>query len=480
MTDSFPLDSIRAGSRVGPWLVESYAGHGTYGMVYRACRAGFPGTRPVALKIARVAEDPRFEHEAELLSLVPHPSIPGLIDRGWWLAQPSGARHPYIAMEWIQGVTLYDWAQECSPSSRQVLRVLAQLSGALAALHKAGGLHRDVKGHNVLVESDGRAVLMDFGSGTWTGAPPLTERLLAPGTHEYRSPEALLFRRQHEAQLQARYHAGAADDLYALGVTAHRLVTGRYPPPGTEPARGDDPYRAPAPPRLSLLEFNSRLEPQLAALIQRMLAKDPSARGFALEIELEATALAQAQHAGPQADVPLGPAQPQRKVAVPVRAVAPAEAAASEDSAWMEHLAQGGMVAATLALIGIGVAWGTRLSREGSPEVAWAESRDGGSAPDGGTRGLGDGTATTRVEEYGVSSEVGSKALAEQLPDEPLDGQMRTPCRIRGAIALNGGCWNELKELPPNCGEDGYEWKNGCYYPIWEKSGRRRTSKDPR
>jgi predicted Ser/Thr protein kinase len=485
MTDSSTPDSLRAGSRVGPWLVEGFADRGTYGVVFRAHLANSPGSLPVALKMARFPEDPRFAHEAHLLSLVPHPSIPRLLDRGFWKAKPSGPIHPFLVMEWIHGLTLYDWAQECSPSSRQVLHVLAQLSGALAALHKAGGLHRDVKGHNVLVEADRRAVLMDFGSGTWAGAPPLTDRPMAPGTPEYRSPEALLFRRQYEGQLLARYHAGAADDLYALGVSTYRAVTGRYPPPEIEPGKERDPYRAPPPPRLSLLELNPRLEPQLAALTEQMLAKEPSARGFALELEMAATAVA--HHAGPQADAPLGPARALRKVAVPIHAIAPAaaapseaEAAAAQASMWAERLAQATTVAATLAVIGIAIASGTLLSRQEPPEGSRAEPQDGGSAPDAGTRGVGDSTATTRVEEYGVPLDATSKLLAQQLPDEPLDGQRRPPCRSQSFVAINGGCWSELKELPPNCGEDNYEWKNGCYYPVMERPGRPRTSKDPR
>jgi predicted Ser/Thr protein kinase len=470
MTDSSPLDSIRAGSRVGPWIVEGYAGHGTYGVVYRARRAGVPGALPVALKVARLPGDPRFKREADLLSLVPHRSIPQLVDRGEWHAEGSEVLHPYVVMEWIEGQTLYEWAKEHSPSSREVTRVLAQLAGALAALHRAGGLHRDVKGHNVLVEAGGRAVLMDFGSGTWMGAPPLTEQLMAPGTLEYRSPEALRFRWEHGGENEARYQAGAADDLYALGVSTYRLVTGRYPPPETEPGRGDNPYRAPPQPRVAPLEFNSRLEPQLAGLIERMLKKEAAARGFALELAMEAETLA--ADAGPEADVPLLGAQGPSKVAVPVQAVV-------RERPLTDGLVGVGIVAAMLALIGVAAGRRPHVRSEEAPRSGSAGPQEGGSAPDGGTRGLGDNTSTTRAEEYGVPDNANSKALTLQMPDEPLDWQMRTPCRSRGAIAINGGCWRKLEEVPPNCGDDGYEWKNGCYHPVREQPGHPRTSKDP-
>ena len=146
MTNLFTADTLPAGSQVGPWVVEAYAGHGTHGVVYRARRAGLPGALPVALKLARVPQDPRLVREADLLSFLRHPSIPQLVDRGWWLCEASGQLHPFLVMEWIQGLSLYDWTREHSATSRQVLRVLEQLAGALAALHRAGGLHRDVNG----------------------------------------------------------------------------------------------------------------------------------------------------------------------------------------------------------------------------------------------------------------------------------------------------------------------------------------------
>jgi hypothetical protein len=83
------------------------------------------------------------------------------------------------------------------------------------------------------------------------------------------------------------------------------------------------------------------------------------------------------------------------------------------------------------------------------------------------------------VEEHGTPSEARAKAIALQMPDEPIEGQVRPPCRGPRSIVINGGCWRELKDQPPNCDDDAYEWKNGCYYPVLERPGRPRTSKDP-
>ncbi|MFL5350128.1 MAG: serine/threonine-protein kinase, partial [Hyalangium sp.] len=144
-----------------------------------------------------------------------------------------GTRRPFFAMEWVDGVPLYDWTRQHPPSPARVLRLLAQLAGALQELHAQGGVHRDLKGDNILVRSsDGRAMLTDFGSGTYPDASPLTPPAWHPGTPAYRSPEAALLELYSPWDHSARHAAGPADDLYSLGVTACRLLTGEYPQPG--------------------------------------------------------------------------------------------------------------------------------------------------------------------------------------------------------------------------------------------------------
>jgi serine/threonine protein kinase len=217
---------------VGNWRVEGWAGRGVYGTVYRAVSLHAGPAFPGALKLALHAEDPRFAREVQLLSLFDHPSIPHLLDHGVWQG-PGGPLHPFLVMEWVNGVPLYEQARLQPPSTLQVLRWLSQLADALAALEAQQVVHRDVKGGNVLVRrTDGRAMLMDFGTGLYPGAVTLTPSLYFPGTPAYRSPESWLFERQFNTDASARYRATAADDLYALGVTACRLLTGEYPEVG--------------------------------------------------------------------------------------------------------------------------------------------------------------------------------------------------------------------------------------------------------
>jgi serine/threonine protein kinase len=78
------------------------------------------------------------------------PHIPRLVEHGHWLS-PSGARHPFLAMEWVDGVPLYDWARIFRPSAEQQLRLLSQVAFTLQYLHFQGAFHRDLKGGNILL-----------------------------------------------------------------------------------------------------------------------------------------------------------------------------------------------------------------------------------------------------------------------------------------------------------------------------------------
>jgi serine/threonine protein kinase len=180
-----------AGSRIGPWRVVGCAGRGSFGTVYRVERVEPEDPRPFALKLAHSPKDPRFVREVELLGRIHHGHVPRLHDTGWWTIG-SEVHFPYLVMDWVEGAPLYEWAAARRSSSREVLRLLSQVARALEATHAVGGLHRDVKGANVLVRAaDSAAVLVDFGAGTFRGAPPLTRQALPPGTPGYRSPEAL-------------------------------------------------------------------------------------------------------------------------------------------------------------------------------------------------------------------------------------------------------------------------------------------------
>ncbi|MFP2934708.1 serine/threonine protein kinase, partial [Pyxidicoccus sp. 3LG] len=212
--------------------------------------------------------------------------------------------YAWLAMDWIEGAPLYEWAEAQHPSSRQVLHLLSRLARALEATHAAGGIHRDVKGENVRVRrADSQPFLMDFGSGHYLGAATLTWHPFPPGTPAYRSPEAWRFVLRSSKPPAVPFPPGPTDDIFALGVTAYRLVTGKYPP-SAHPADEDAWLWRPGELAYWTARVcNTRCIPELSALVSRMLSPRPEARGSAGAM---AEALEQAaRNTGSEADVPL-------------------------------------------------------------------------------------------------------------------------------------------------------------------------------
>ncbi|SEU15302.1 serine/threonine-protein kinase [Stigmatella erecta] len=432
-------EALPAGTVLDTWQVDGPAGYGTYGAVYRAHGVGHTEGPPVALKLARHPNDPRFAREARLLSRIRHPGVPRLLGQGTWTGGPWGAPHPYVVMPWVEGIRLYDWADQHPLTSLQALRLLAQVARALEATHAIQGLHRDVKGDNVLVSPEGRAFLMDFGCGTWRGAAPLTEGLLAPGTRLYRSPQALRFHWNHRRDAHPPYRATPADDVYALGVMAYRLCTGTYPPLATDPSIvGDD-----ARDTQEVLKPPSHwkpLAPALESLLLRMLSETPQDRGSAGEL---ATALENlAKTFGPKRARP-------SDSSVPTEAVVPPAAKPRRGRRWLRALLP--LAAGLLPLV----------AGHWNLEEPWVSPP--GTA-DGGTGGVAD-AAVEEPPLPNATPEPKPNGLKLEMPKEPLPGQRRPPCP-RNQINIRGGCWAEFIQVSPPCGDSFYDWKGACYLPV--------------
>ncbi|MDC0710376.1 serine/threonine-protein kinase [Stigmatella sp. ncwal1] len=437
MDELSPL-TLPSGTVLGTWQLEDRVGYGAYGAVYRAHRMGQISPQPVALKLALYSNDPRFEREAELLARVHHPNVPRLLAQGSWRGGRWNASYPYLVMDWVEGRRLYRWAQQHPLTSRQMLRILAQVARALEATHAARGLHRDVKGDNILVGPHGQAFLMDFGCGTWAGASLLTREVLAPGTRPYRSPQALRFHEKHVRSANAHYGATPADDVYALGVTAYHLCTGTYPPPTLTRDDERDTLAVRVPPPSQRVP----LAPVLESLILRMLSDNPQDRGSAAEL---AMAMEQAATSpGDGLDIPMNPPSP----------VAPTVGANSSVSL-SRH---GGLIPLPVLPVAVGLL--VLCSQHLNVRARWPHTSD---SQDGGTGGVADAAVET-PSLSGEPLEPKPHGLSLDMPKEPLPGQRRPPCP-RPQIGLQGGCWFELRATPP-CGEGAYAWKDACYSPV--------------
>jgi predicted Ser/Thr protein kinase len=436
--------SVRPGTEVGSWRVLRRHRQGSYGVIYLAEQVGQEGAMPGALKLALHPGDPRFEREVELLSRLNHPHVPRLLDSGTWTS-PEGTSLPFLVMEWVEGVSLYEWATPHKLTSRLALKVVAQIARAVAATHEQEGVHRDVKGDNVLVTEEGRAVLTDFGSASYRGARVLTHPRAPVGTPKYWSPEAQMFQYRFGRHASARYEAGPADDVYALGVMAYRLVTGEYPPEaliwedeGVMPRLNSSKYIHP--------EAVVTVCPELAALIRQMLSEWPANRGSAAEV---AQALENAEKtAGRKANRPI----------TPVRVRAAAERAASAVS-WRRGAAWTGWgTAAALGIALAAVLWGPK---HGEPEAQTAQEARGKREED--TAALAGAALTQRQSSRMPEPEQGG--FGREMPTKPFPTQRRPPC-AKNEVEIHGGCWIRQPETSPPCVNGYFAWKSACYWPV--------------
>ncbi|HLL06116.1 MAG TPA: serine/threonine-protein kinase [Myxococcaceae bacterium] len=474
--------SLPIGAQVGAWRVLGWRGRGSYGVVYRVERVGEEAAGAFALKLALHSEDQRFDREAALLSRIDHPNVPRLRERGFW--RNLTGTFPYLVMDWVEGVPLYEWAARDNLTSRQALRVLAQVARALEATHAAGGVHRDVKGDNVLVRpEDGRAFLMDFGVGDYRGAATLTPWVLPPQTPPYRSPEAWEYEQLFAQHPTAHYEAYSCDDLFALGVTAYRLVTGRYPPPTNPQEPGSQVWKrggtGPRSPRV----LNKRVAPLLETIILKLLSVVPIER-FKGSAQRAAEGLEQAaEREGPEGDVPLlvpkegrftAPAEEEEALRVeppagageprPVEAqvpvpapVHPRPAPPSRWGPWHTLTTLG------LALILVTAREPVRPAHVVvTPRVP--ENDLGEESHEGGTSAVGD--EASAVPGAPKKPPLAGKRIGLNIPKDPLKGQRRPPCD-EDDYEIRGGCWYKLKDKPPKCSPKSYEWQGDCYKPIY-------------
>lgn len=304
-----PVPALSRGARLGDFEIIDELGRGGMGVVYRARQISLG--RTVALKVlpSHARQNPlavqRFHTETLAASRLHHTNIVSIY------AQGEDAGHLFYAMALVDGVSLdralHDQpellssagvgasgsskrlappshaAQAAAPhvslddsdalvhwnaaDFRHLARRMAEVADALEYAHSRGVLHRDIKPHNLLVDSSGRMHVTDFGLARLTDAPHLTITGEIMGTPAYLAPE----------QVRGDIHEiDHRTDIYALGVTLYELITGRKPFAGSIRAQIMHNILSlePAPPR----KRNPRIPRDLETICLRAMDKERSGR----------------------------------------------------------------------------------------------------------------------------------------------------------------------------------------------------------
>jgi WD40 repeat protein/serine/threonine protein kinase/DNA-binding winged helix-turn-helix (wHTH) protein len=277
-----PLRGFRLLERVG---------EGSFGVVHRAVQPQVG--REVAVKVIRptLANDPefirRFEAEAQLVARLEHPHIVPLYD--YW-REPDGA---FLVMRFLRGGSLREALEGGPLPLGRALDVVDHVGGALAAAHRQGVVHRDVKPANILLDEEGNAYLSDFGIARDVALARTPARGRSPDTSAYYlSPEEI----RGEAPTTRA-------DVYSLGLVLHEMLAGRHPFADVERAdRLRGRVRVSVPPLLADVSRG------VHEIVWRSTLDDPAERYPDAAAVL--SALATAVEAAPRTvAVPTGPAR---------------------------------------------------------------------------------------------------------------------------------------------------------------------------
>jgi len=261
------------GQTLAHYRITATIGAGGMGQVYRATDTKLG--REVALKVlpAEMAESPerleRFQREAKALAALDHPGIVTVHS----VEEADGVH--FLTMQLVEGQPLDKLIPEGGMPVGRIVEIATALAEALAAAHDKGIVHRDLKPANVMVTTDGRVKVLDFGLAKVSGEGAAdhskvetamqTREGIVMGTVPYMSPEQVEGRRVDQRS-----------DVFSLGVILYEMATGRRPF-HSESTAGlmsailrDDPQ--------SPTSLRAGLPAELATVIERCLAKDPAAR----------------------------------------------------------------------------------------------------------------------------------------------------------------------------------------------------------
>jgi eukaryotic-like serine/threonine-protein kinase len=266
-------------TQLGRYQIRSLLGAGGMGEVYLAQDTSL--NRKVALKVlpAELALNGdrmrRFKQEATAAASLNHPNIAHIYEIG----ETNGLN--FIAMEYVDGMTLRDKIRNEDEELSKLLRVLQHVAEGLAKAHDAGIIHRDLKPDNIMITSDGHAKILDFGlakliepqtnSSSGSEEPTILQQHSTPGlvlgTLGYMSPE------QAQGKTKGIDHRS---DIFSFGCILFEAVTGRKAFSGQDQI--DVLNKIIREPVASLATYNPRVPADLQRIVRRCLAKDPEQR----------------------------------------------------------------------------------------------------------------------------------------------------------------------------------------------------------
>jgi predicted Ser/Thr protein kinase len=315
---------VQVGDTIDGYRIEDVIGRGGMGTVYRAVDLGLD--KQVALKVIapHLAEDPtflaRFRSEAKALARLDAAGIVRV------LALRESTRATFIAMEYIDGPSLREMLREAgSLDWPDAVSILRQILIAVRHAHTSGVLHRDLKPSNILLTSDGRVKITDFGlAKIRTSDTDLTATHETAGTVAYMSPE----------QVEGLKHVDERSDLFSVGLMAYEMLTGRLPFSRSgsyysiQRAIVQDAFEPPS-------KHEDDLPGRIDQVVMRLLEKDAADRFDSANDALEA----------------LAPVDAPSRVSTPaILAPPPATSSAGSSPSWVYA---GSAVAALLVLAGI-------------------------------------------------------------------------------------------------------------------------------
>lgn len=211
-----PAQKLTIPQKVGPYKIETLLEKGGMSIIYLGSHPETHQLTTIKVLSPKFTSNPeiieRFLREAEIIALADHPNIVKLYGQGKW----EGGL--YIAMEFIQGISLRQYILQTPISLKHALEIIIDIAYALCHLHTHGVIHRDLKPDNILVTEAGTIKVIDFGIAqllTEASETPSHQRVI--GTPIYMSPE------QKENPESVSFPA----DIYSLGIIAYELILGR-------------------------------------------------------------------------------------------------------------------------------------------------------------------------------------------------------------------------------------------------------------